>query len=328
MSSGQELHVVFGAGQIGPLLADVLARQGKAVRVVRRSSASGVPGVEVVRGDALDRATCVAVTRGASVIYDCMNPAYSAKLWARQLPLIADNLIAAAGTNAARLVVLDNLYMLGRPGGKPLDEKSPLAPVSRKGEIRAEAAERFTRAHRHGDARVLMARASDFYGPGAVGSQFEAHFWNRLLAGKSIQLLMNPDTPHTYHHVGDVARGLAVLGAAPDDAFGGVWMLPCAPAVTTRALAEKLVAAAGHPGARIQRMPRLAVKALSLVWPLMREVDEMLYQWEEPFVVDDSRFRARFGASVTPLDEGARQMAEWATRWYGQRRAELKPKTA
>jgi nucleoside-diphosphate-sugar epimerase len=328
MVADRELHVVFGAGQIGPLLASELSRRGKAVRVVRRSSASGVGGVEVVRADALDESLCIEVTRGASAIYHCLNPAYSSKAWAEQLPIMARNLVAAAGLNGARLVVLDNLYMLGSPGGKPLDESSPLAPVSRKGEIRAGVAEQFVSAHRRGDARVVTARASDFYGPGAEGSQFESHFWTRLLAGKPVQLLMNPDTPHTYHHVADVAAGMAVLGAAPEDAFGGVWMLPCAPAVTTRALVEKLAAAAGHADARIQRMPRVVLRALSLVWPLMRELDEMLYQWEEPFVVDDSRFRARFGVAASPLADGARQMSEWAKSRYGRERASVKAKAA
>jgi nucleoside-diphosphate-sugar epimerase len=312
----RELHVVFGAGQIGPLLAQDLARRGKSVRVVRRSSATGVPGVEVVRGDALDTAFCLEVTRGASVVYHCMNPAYSTRAWNEQLPRIARNLISAAGRHEARLVVLDNLYMLGRPGAEPLDEATPVAPVSRKGEIRARVAEQFMRAYRRGDARVIVGRASDFYGPGAVGSQFESHFWTRLLAGKSIQLLMNPDTPHTYHHVADVAAALAVLGEAPDDAYGDVWMLPCAPAVTTRELARKLAAAAGFPEARVHRVPRAAVKAMALFWPLMREVDEMLYQWDEPLVVDDSRYRSRFGRKVTPVDEGAAQMADWARGWY------------
>lgn len=324
----RQLHVVFGAGQTGPLLARELARRGHAVRVVRRSSASGVEGIEVVAGDALDRAFCLEVTRGAAAIYDCVNPGYSTRTWAAQLPVIADNLVSAASRNDARLVFLDNLYMLGRPRGKPFDERSPLAPVSRKGEIRAAVAERLLAAHHRGDARVVIARASDFYGPGAVGSQFEAHFWTRLLAGKSVQLLMNPDTPHTYHHVRDVAAGLAILGTAREEpALGGVWMLPCAPPVTTRALVEKLAAAAGHPGAGVQRMPRLAVKALSLVWPLMRELDEMLYQWEEPFVVDDARFRARFATAATPLDQGAIEMAAWARGWYGSG-PELKARAA
>jgi nucleoside-diphosphate-sugar epimerase len=135
---------------------------------------------------------------------------------------------------------------------------------------------------------------------------------------------MNPDTPHTYHHVDDVAAALTTLGAAPDDVYGNVWMLPCAAAVTTRELVLKLAAAAGHPDARVHRIPRVAMKAMALVWPLMRELDEMLYQWEEPLVVDDSRFRARFGRSVTPIDEGAAQMAEWARSWYAPQASGLK----
>ena len=35
-------------------------------------------------------------------------------------------------------------------------------------------------------------------------------------------------------------------------------------------------------------------RAMAVVMPLMRELDEMLDQWEEPFVVDDRRFRGRF----------------------------------
>ena len=50
----------------------------------------------------------------------------------------------------------------------------------------------------------------------------------------------------------------------------------------------------------------------------MRELSEMLYQWEEPFVVDDSRFRARFGARATPPDAAAQATAEWALSHYAQ----------
>jgi hypothetical protein len=60
----------------------------------------------------------------------------------------------------------------------------------------------------------------------------------------------------------------------------------------------------------------------------MRELDEMLYQWEEPFVVDDSRFRARFGVAASPLADGARQMSEWAKIRYGRERASVKAKAA
>jgi hypothetical protein len=38
----------------------------------------------------------------------------------------------------------------------------------------------------------------------------------------------------------------------------------------------------------------------------------MVYQFEEPFLVDDARFRARFGDLATPFDEAARETVEYA----------------
>ena len=130
------LHVVFGAGQIGPHLARLLEARGHDVRLVRRRPEDSRDGIPVVSGDAGDTAFAQRATEGATAIYHCMNPAYSTRTWAEELPRIASSLIAAAGRSGARLVVLDNLYMVGRPGAM-IDEDTPDHPVSRKGEIRA-----------------------------------------------------------------------------------------------------------------------------------------------------------------------------------------------
>ncbi|MEW6690191.1 MAG: NAD(P)H-binding protein, partial [Pseudomonadota bacterium] len=114
-----ELHVVFGAGQVGPLLALRLLEAGKQVRIARRSAAAAPRGVELMQGDAADAGFCARAAQGAAAVYHCMNPAYDARTWAALLPRWMDNLVAAAGRAGARLVVLDNLYMLGRPGGRP-----------------------------------------------------------------------------------------------------------------------------------------------------------------------------------------------------------------
>src|SRR5207253_2590069 len=95
-----------------------------------------------------------------------------------------ENLIAAAGGAAARLVVLDNLYMLGHPRGRALNEDTPMDPCSRKGEIRARAAARLFEAHRRGDVIATSGRASDFYGPGGTLTGLGDFFWPRVLAGK------------------------------------------------------------------------------------------------------------------------------------------------
>jgi len=43
----------------------------------------------------------------------------------------------------------------------------------------------------------------------------------------------------------------------------------------------------------------------------MREMVEMLYEFEEPFVLDHSAFAQAFGEDATPLREAIRQTVSW-----------------
>lgn len=310
------LHVVFGSGEIGHPLAAMLLERGHRVRVVRRSEKPVPPGVELVRGDALDAGFVRGACGGASVVYHAMNAPYFASVWAEQLPRLSQNLIAGAGAAGARLVVLDNLYMLGAPGGKPLNEDTPVHPRSRKGEIRARVAEMLFEAHRRGDVRAVSGRASDYYGPRGTETNFGEYFWKPTLAGKAGALLIDPDMPHTYHYTRDVAAGLATLGEAPDDVTGGWWMLPAAPALPARALIGAFAKALGRP-IEVKRMHPLMVAGVSLFMPALREMREMAYQWDEPFVADDTKFRTRFGVTATPVDEGAKATVAWAKEAFG-----------
>ena len=38
-------------------------------------------------------------------------------------------------------------------------------------------------------------------------------------------------------------------------------------------------------------------------FPIVGELEEMLYQFEEPFLVDHSKFESSFGKIATPLDD-------------------------
>ena len=66
----------------------------------------------------------------------------------------------------------------------------------------------------------------------------------------------------------------------------------------------------------VSQVPRVIVKAAALAMPLMREIDEMLYQWDEPFVVDDRRFRERFHVTPADAQEAAARTVEWAQQHY------------
>jgi nucleoside-diphosphate-sugar epimerase len=215
-------------------------------------------------------------------------------------------------------LVLDNVYMLGRPQGKALDEDTPPRPCSRKGEIRARVAERMWAAHRRGDVRATSGRASDFYGPGGTLTHLGDQFWRPVIAGKRGRVLVNPDAIHTYHYIPDVAAGLAALGTAGDDAYGRAWMLPCAPAETMRAPVARFSRELGRE-IELMTIPRTILKVLALVVPFLREIDEMLYQWDEPFQIDDRRFRARFGQGPEDVKRAAADTVAWAKVHYGSR---------
>jgi len=311
------ISVVFGAGQVGSPLARILVEKGHQVHVVKRSP-GGIPsGAQPVLGDAADVKFCVTAAEGATTVYHCMNPPYSANVWADLVPRYMGNLIEASARAGARLVALDNVYMLGKPDGKPLTDDTPMNPCSRKGEIRARAAQTLFDAHRRGDVRATEGLASDFYGPGGRLTLLGDYFWPRVFKGRSGQVLMNPDIRHTYHYIPDVAVGLATLGGAPDDAFGKPWMLPCRPAETFRALVQRLERPLGTP-IRLAVVPGWVQRAMSVFMPVLREIREMQYQWEEPFVIDDFRFRERFGAVPEDADRAAAATAAWARAEYAR----------
>jgi len=214
--------------------------------VLRSGTPGGIPaGAEAALGDALDRSFCKHTVANADVVYNCMNPAYSSSAWADLLPKWQQNLIAAVGSAGARLVVLDNLYAIGTGDGNPINEETPPNPRSRKGEIRARLADTLFAAHKRGDVKAVSGRASDFYGPRGFGTHFGERFWRPALKGKPAEFLPNPDTPHTYHFIPDVAEGLRILGTASEHALGSMWMLPCAPAESSRALVNRFGQALG-----------------------------------------------------------------------------------
>jgi nucleoside-diphosphate-sugar epimerase len=317
MDNNDSLHVVLGAGQIGTRIVERLLARGQRVRLVNRSSSPAArPNLELVRGDIRDLAFAADALRGARVVYDCMNPAYHR--WPAELLPIARGALHGAARAGARLVALDCLYMYGRPD-QPMREDTPLRPQSRKGALRVQLGELRLSAHQRGDVQVAIGRASDFFGAALPWSAWSDRFYSRVLAGKPAQCMGDPDQLHSYTYVDDVADALLVLGERAE-APGRVWHLPTAPAQSTRALATRLGRELGLQ-VRLAQVPRWVMRTAGIFSPMLREVAEMMYQWEGPFVLDDSRFRATFGMAATPVETQVARTAAWAREHYGLRAA-------
>jgi nucleoside-diphosphate-sugar epimerase len=296
-------HVIFGTGATGLATLDALRRRGETVRMVNRSGTAPVSDdVEIVKGDAGDPGFTTDVARGARVVYQCLSPAYHQ--WVELFPALQASVLAAAQATGARLVSLENVYMYGRPDGQPLTETRPYAAHTKKGRLRARMARELLAAHQAGRVEVAVGRASDYFGPrGGAQSNVGDRVIRPALAGKTATVMGDPDQPHTYTYIPDIGEGLAVLGEHPD-APGQVWHLPNDPQTrTTRQLVDIVYRQAGRPATKLRGTPVLVLRALGVLNPTVRELVELQYEFQEPFVVDSSKIATKLDVHATPLEQ-------------------------
>ena len=81
-----------------------------------------------------------------------------------------------------------------------------------------------------------------------------------------------------------------------------MWHLPNDPDTrTTRQLVDIAYRQAGQSRGKLRRLPPVLLRALGMINPTMRELVEMQYQFEEPFVVDSSKITNKLGVEATPV---------------------------
>lgn len=301
-------HVVFGTGQVGRPVVEQLVALGHDVVAVNHNGQGHLPGATIIGGDATDPEFTQQVCVGADVAYFCLN-AMNYERWDQEFPPLQRGVLAGAASAGARLVVLDNLYSYGPPNGRPLVETMAANPTSKKSATRAAMTEELLAAHASGEVEVVIGRASDYFGPGAMRSALGETVFGTALDGKTAQVMGNPDQPHSYSYTPDVAAALITLGTRPE-AVGQIWHLPVAEPRTTRQIIEQVYGLAGTKP-RTLAAGRTTLRLVGLFKPAMKEYLHTLYQFSDPWIVDDSKFRAAFGGQATPLDEALSTTLEW-----------------
>jgi nucleoside-diphosphate-sugar epimerase len=303
-----ETHVVFGTGPAGRAVADALVGQGVRVRMVNRSGTATIAGVETIGGDATDPEFARQVAADADSLYFCLNAPHYHR-WADEFPPLQRAVVAAAKAADAKLVVLENVYLYG-PSSGPLRETTPVNPTSAKSRTRATMSAELLDAHHRGEVRVVIGRASDFVGPGVRDSALGEFVFQPALGGKQARTMGRPDTRHTYSYVPDVGRNLVLLGSR-DDGYGRAWHLPNPETRTTRNIITDVYAAAGRRRTDVTTLKRPMLRALGLFNRNVRELLHTYYQFNAPFVVDDSAFRHAFGGHATHWDDILATTVEW-----------------
>ena len=98
----------------------------------------------------------------------------------------------------------------------------------------------------------------------------------------------------------DAGRATALLGNSAD-AFNQVWHLPtAADPMTGKEWIEAIASEMGIKP-RYQVAGKLIVKAMGLFVPVMREMPEMMYQYDRDYVFSSAKFENRFDLSLFPM---------------------------
>ena len=296
--------MVMGLGPVGRATLEALAARGDRVRVAQRSRPRTLPaGVDFVICDVLDGDAVRRALDGVAQLVLAIGFPYDARVWRKAWPAAISNVVASAEAAGTRVVFVDNLYMLG-PQDAPLTEDMPLSSRAAKPAVRAEVTRIWQAAVADGRLKFAALRCPDFYGSGVGLSHIGDAGFGRLAQGKSAMLMAPPDTLHDFAYVPDIARAVLSLLDAPDDVFGQVWNMPCAPTRTPREILS-LGAAALGVAPRVRAVPLALLPVLGLAMPFAREVHDMRFLFDRPYRVDARKFSARFWSDVTPFETGA-----------------------
>ena len=301
------MQVILGAGGgIGIELAKELKSYTNEIRLASRSPKKINIDNELVTCDLTKPMDVDEAVKGCKVAYLTVGLPYQLKIWQENWPLVMNNTIAACKKNKTKLVFFDNIYMYNPDKLNPMTEETEIMPVSKKGKVRAEIAQMVLDEIKTGNLIALIARAADFYGPGIKNSVLNEVVFNNLKVGKKANWFCSVNHLHNFTYTPDAAKATAILGNS-DMAFGQVWHLPTAKPITGKQWIEKIANELGVKP-KTQIATKFILQLMGLFNPIMKEVVEMLYQYDRDYNFDSSKFESTFNLKPTSVDDGIKQV--------------------
>ena len=287
------MHLVLGAtGGFGGAMVRALRARNLPVRALVRDPAKArLPeGVEVVRGDATRLGELIDAAKGCDSIIHGLNLPYAE--WQPGMLALTDNVVEASGMAGATIVFPGNVYGLKPIYNVPLPADAPTLDVSdrpnKKGHIRNMLEDQLAQNAELKNIRTIIVRAGDFYGPG-VDNGLIGPMIRGPLTGKPVPWYGPRSVAHPVVYIDDVATAAVGLLLTPDrPTFEMVGV--SGDVFTGDEWAAALGKASGKP-ATLKEVPHWQVKLMGLFNRDAREFGELLYQWEGPLQLDDSKTR-------------------------------------
>lgn len=304
------MQTILGSGgAIGVEVAKALVSYTDNIRLVSRNPQKVNDLDELFVADLTKSDEVLKAVEGSDVVYLTVGLKYNLKVWQSSWPVVMKNVIEACKHHNAKLVFFDNIYMYDSNHLNPITEETPINPPSEKGKVRAHIAKMLLDEVKAGNLKALIARCADYYGPNIKNtSMLTETVFNNLSKGNKANWLGSVKYMHSFTYTPDAGKATVLLGNC-DDVFGEVWHLPTAPNPFTGEKWINNIAKEKGVDAKFQVAPKLLVKMLGLFMPVMKEMVEMMYQYDRDYVFGSSKFEKRFEFAPTPYLEGIKNIS-------------------
>ena len=305
------MQTILGAGgPIGIELAKELPKFTDKVKLVNRNPKSVTGNEELINADLLNFDDVYNAVTGSEVVYLTVGLKYSIKVWERDWPIIIENVIQACKKNNSKLVFFDNIYMYDPNYLGNMTEETPQNPVSKKGIVRKQIADRIIKEVEDGNINGLIARSADYYGPSIRNTSILTEtVFNKLALNKKADWFGSVNKKHSFTFTPDAGKATALLGNT-DDAFGEVWHLPTAPDPFTGLEWINSIASELTVEPKVRVTSKSMIKLLGLFIPIMKELSEMFYQYDRDYVFNSEKFENKFNFKATSYTIGIREIIE------------------
>jgi nucleoside-diphosphate-sugar epimerase len=297
------MQTILGAnGAIATQLSKYLLDYTSQIRQVSRNPKKVNASDELVSADLLDYGQTEKAVAGSKLVYLMPGLKYDIKVWQRDWPILMRNVIDACKKHQAKLVFFDNVYAYGFVKG-PMTEQTPLNPVSKKGEVRAKVDALLLNEIKAKNLDAMIVRAADFYGPNVLLSLPHTLVTEKIKGHKTPQWFGNAKAVHSFTFTPDAGKCVALLGNTPT-AFNQTWhALTSNEKITGEEYVKIACQLANRPN-KIQPLSKNMIKLIGLFVPVLKEFGEMMYQYENDYFFDSSKFEKAFDIKATSYQQG------------------------
>lgn len=300
------MQTILGAnGTIGSVLAKELSAYTNKIRLVSRNPRKVNESDELFPADLSNPDIVDQVIEGSDVVYIVVGFDYKLDVWEENWPKFMRAAIDACIKYKSRLVFFDNVYMYDISEIPHMTEESLINPPSKKGVVRKQIAQMIMDEVKAGKLMALIARSADFYGPDNYKSFVNEMVYKNFKKGMRANWFINADKKHSFTYTPDAARATALLGNTTD-AYNTVWHLPTDKNVLTGRQFIGLFSKEMKISNKLFVMPVWMIKLAGIFVPVMKEMPEMMYQYDRDYFFDSSKFEKRFDFKITTYEEGVK----------------------